>query len=169
VLCAPVPPVSVSSGTTATTSVALSTRICDPDEAYDPTVRCVSPPPAETRRPWQETVSAWQPAPAPAPVPASPINRVAASAALDRSWAVQVGAFSNTAIARIAVDRARAAAPGLLRDAQADLRPTASRGGTLYRARLTRLSEDDATNACASLARSRVDCVVVRSDGERSW
>ncbi|MGE0222428.1 MAG: transglycosylase SLT domain-containing protein [Acetobacteraceae bacterium] len=147
-------------------------RVCDPDEAYDPTVACLPAPPAS--RPWQEAsaetgrsmpslISSARAAP-------PPITRAATSASFDRSWAIQVGAFSTQATARLAADRARGAAPGQLQRASLDMRRvTTARGSALYRARLTGLSADDASGACAALARWRLDCVAVRMDGERSW
>jgi hypothetical protein len=86
------------------------------------------------------------------------------------SWAVQVGAYASSATARQAAERARNAAPAVLQRARIDLRPTTAFGNAVvYRARLAGLSANEAAGACADLMRSRLDCIVVRSeDGSAS-
>lgn len=134
-----------------TYALATVTRVCDPDEAFDPQVRCLPAPASAV----QEVALA------PPPIPrAEPVSG---------AWAVQVGAFSNAVTARLAAERARAVASALLRTAPVELRPTTSSGpAVLYRARLVGLSANAAADACAHLARSSLDCIVVRPEGGRA-
>ncbi len=126
---------------------------CDPDAAYDPTRPCT---PALADAPIRQDVLA---PPAPTLVAAAPPSA--------STWAVQVGAFSTSVTARLAAERARSTAPASLQQARIELNPTAP--GGLYRARLTGLSANQAADACASLSRSSLACVVVRPAGEQSW
>ena len=134
-----------------TYALATVTRVCDPDEAFDPQVRCLPAPASAV----QEVALA------PPPIPRAEL--------VSGTWAVQVGAFSNAVTARLAAERARAVASALLRTAPVELRPTTASGpAVLYRARLVGLSANAAADACAHLARSSLDCIVVRPEGGRA-
>jgi hypothetical protein len=80
--------------------------------------------------------------------------------AVDRGWAIQVGAFPNAATSTAAIDLARARVAELLRGAQPVIIPV-RHNGILYRARLTGLSATDAALACLRLADSGVACFTV--------
>jgi hypothetical protein len=148
---------------------------CDPDAAYDPTRPCVVPARGPVAQEALAAPRTLPPAPPP-PAPPSPFRptlaagRVDAASALGRGWAVQVGAFSTTVTARMAADRARTAAPAPLQRARLELSSIERHGsGLLYRARLTGLTADEASGACASLSRSGLACAIIRPDAERSW
>jgi D-alanyl-D-alanine carboxypeptidase len=75
---------------------------------------------------------------------------------------VQLGAFRSPDDSARVIDRARRSAPGGLLDrAQRVVQPVDTRSGPLYRARLSGLSQEDAANACASLAGQGIACFVV--------
>jgi cell division protein FtsN len=76
---------------------------------------------------------------------------------------VQVGAFASQNLARAAAEQAQAELrlPGL----RPQVTPTASRGSTLYRARLTGLSQDAARLACERLSR-RGGCTVLSPEAQ---
>jgi cell division septation protein DedD len=78
-------------------------------------------------------------------------------------WAVQVGAFASQNLARAAAEQAQAQVglPGL----RTQVSPVATRGATLYRARLTGLSPDAARLACERLSR-RGGCTVLSPDAQ---
>jgi cell division septation protein DedD len=78
-------------------------------------------------------------------------------------WAVQVGAFASQNLARAAAEQAQAQVglPGL----RTQVTPVATRGATLYRARLTGLSPEAARLACERLAR-RGNCTVLSPDAQ---
>jgi hypothetical protein len=78
-------------------------------------------------------------------------------------WAVQVGAFASQNLARAAAEQAQTQVglPGL----RTQVTPVASRGGTLYRARVTGLSQDAARLACERLAR-RGGCTVLSPEAQ---
>ncbi len=80
-------------------------------------------------------------------------------------WAIQVGAFGNEGLARIAVGNAREQAGTVLSSAHQAVAGIHEQHGTLYRARLTGLSRDAATQACERL-RSRTNCIVLSPDAQ---
>ena len=80
-------------------------------------------------------------------------------------WAIQVGAFGNEGLARIAVGAAREQAGGVLSSAHPAVAGVREPHGTLYRARLTGLSRDSATQACERL-RGRSSCIVLSPDSQ---
>ncbi len=77
------------------------------------------------------------------------------------SWAVQVGAFSREAQARSAADQAKGSSGG--RVAVQKLEQGRS---TLYRARVTGLSQSSAQQLCERL-RGRGVCMVLSPDAQR--
>ncbi len=80
-------------------------------------------------------------------------------------WAIQVGAFGNEGLARIAVGSAREQAGNVLSSAHPAVAGVHEQHGTLYRARLTGLSRDTATQACERL-RGRTNCIVLSPDSQ---
>ena len=80
-------------------------------------------------------------------------------------WAIQVGAFGNEGLARMAVGAAREQAGTVLSSAHQAVAGVHEQHGTLYRARLTGLSRDAATQACERL-RGRSNCIVLAPDAQ---
>ncbi len=80
-------------------------------------------------------------------------------------WAIQVGAFGNEGLARMAVGAAREQAGTVLSSAHQAVAGIHEPHGTLYRARLTGLSRDAATQACERL-RGRTNCIVLSPDAQ---
>lgn len=76
-------------------------------------------------------------------------------------WAIQVGAFRRFAAARQQVLRAARAQPRLLNGAEVVISAVENQGKTLYRARLSGLTETDARRACKSLKRKDIGCLTV--------
>jgi len=72
-------------------------------------------------------------------------------------WAVQLGAFRRPAAAEKLLSRVR----GKLPAAEPLVEPIDAGKATLYRARMTGLTEADARNACQRLKREKVNCSVV--------
>lgn len=79
-------------------------------------------------------------------------------------WAVQVGAFSNQNLARMAVGSAKVKARDALRGADTQIAGVKQGRQTLYRARLGGLSQDAAMRACEQLQHARSTCVVISPD-----
>ena len=75
-------------------------------------------------------------------------------------WAIQVGAFGNEGLAHIAVGQAREQAGSVLASAHPFVAGVREPHGTLYRARLTGLSRESASQACERL-KSRTNCIVL--------
>ncbi len=82
------------------------------------------------------------------------------------NWAVQVGAFANEALASAATASARGQAREVLAYARTVVAGVRQPRGVLYRARLTGLSRDAASQACERLQRSRTSCMVVSPDAQ---
>ncbi len=80
-------------------------------------------------------------------------------------WAIQVGAFGNEGLAHIAVGNAREQAGAVLSGAHPTVAGVREQHGTLYRARLTGLSRDAATQACQRL-RGHTNCIVLSPDAQ---
>ncbi|WP_243429576.1 lytic transglycosylase domain-containing protein [Acetobacter sacchari] len=146
--------------------------------------------PAST--PASDTPAAPEPAPQAAPVverpsrrfqlvspamaePAPLLSRSARSAGsrgagaavdADRSWAIQVGAFSTSAMAEQAASHARSHASSLS-GARSQVASVKAPRGQLYRARLVGLTRADALAACRRLDASSGNCVVVSPDSAR--
>ena len=79
-------------------------------------------------------------------------------------WAIQIGAFSSESMARSATGSAMAHARDALGGAHPQVSGVRQGRGTLYRARLTGLSQAAAMQACERLQRNRSTCVVVSPD-----
>jgi D-alanyl-D-alanine carboxypeptidase len=117
-----------------------------------------SPPPATL----MQTAYRPQPAPVqiPPPRPIPQLVAVAAPGTPTSGWGIQIGAYSDPAISRIAVNTARSRAGSMLAGAQPAITPI-QRNALLYRTRLVGLSADKATAACSVLVRSGLDCLTV--------
>lgn len=104
--------------------------------------------------------AATAPAPAPAKAKKSP-KKVAAVPAKTGEWSVQLGAFRQAAAAEKLVNKARGKVPEAepLVDAV-----EAGKNVTLYRARLTGLTQADARQACEQFKREKMTCSVVSPD-----
>ncbi len=76
-------------------------------------------------------------------------------------WAIQVGAFRRFAAARNQVMRAARAQPRILNGTEVVISAVKTRGKTLYRARLSGLTETDARRVCKSLKRKDIGCLTV--------
>ncbi|WP_114374205.1 D-alanyl-D-alanine carboxypeptidase [Elioraea thermophila] len=105
---------------------------------------------AETARPEPQRQAAARP-PAPPPRQAAP----------PATWAVQVGAFSDRAGAHsAAVNARRTLGAGTVAVQQARVG-----NRTVWRARVTGLTEADARRLCAQRAKSRQECALIRPAG----
>jgi D-alanyl-D-alanine carboxypeptidase len=78
-------------------------------------------------------------------------------------WSIQVGAFSTEAVAQ----QAAATAHRLAGVGEVRLEETKLRGRRAWRAQLVGLSEADAHNTCASIARHRQSCAVLRPEARQ--
>ncbi len=76
-------------------------------------------------------------------------------------WAIQVGAFRRFAAARDQVLRAARAQPRLLNGTEVVISAVENQGTTLYRARLSGLTQTDARRVCKSLKRKDIGCLTV--------
>lgn len=79
-------------------------------------------------------------------------------------WAIQLGAFTNENLARMATGSAIAKVSDALGHAKAQISSVRQRQATLYRARFVGLSQASAMQACERLQRDQVTCVVVSPD-----
>ncbi len=143
---------------------------CDPVTAYDPSRVCTDTGPSASLEFPVGAVSQsslYQPA---APVasttaPSASTPRAGTSATATASggvWAIQVGAFSDPVLARAVATGVHNALANLLTTAQIELLPTSLFGGKVaYRARLSNLTADTASAACARLAADQQPCMVV--------
>jgi D-alanyl-D-alanine carboxypeptidase len=87
----------------------------------------------------------------------------------ESGWGIQVGAFSAESDAIAAATRATALASQPLARASMNVSSMASNsGGSIYRARLTHLTEDEARNACRALIANNESCFVYQADGAES-
>jgi hypothetical protein len=155
----------------APAAVSYTPVDCDSDEAFDPQRHCkpqparppviaepLPPPPpaayAAVSRPLQERMAqrvSYDPTPPPGPTPGR--------------WAIQVGAFASLSTAESAAERARSAAPDLLRTAKIELPATSPFGNQIaFRARLLGLSQTAAADACARLSGKGMACITVPPD-----
>lgn len=93
-----------------------------------------------------------------------PIGEGDAEPLSDRAFAVQIGAYrkEELALARIrdmeSTVRSVALIPGK------EVRISSNTKGPLYRARFTRLTEDEAEEACRVMKAQKADCLVIRSE-----
>jgi D-alanyl-D-alanine carboxypeptidase len=124
---------------------------------------------AATGKPETETAANTAPdsgaAPEIAMVAAPAAKAVAKAAGADKSWGIQVGAFSRFAPAHLAANRATRNAPRLLSHSQVAVDVASDDGSTIYRARIMGLTEIRARKACAVLTSKKMECLMVASDG----
>ena len=76
-------------------------------------------------------------------------------------WGIQVGAYATEIRAQRSIALARGHLNDLLTGADAAVEPLDRRTGTIFRARLFGLSEQEARSACLSLKRRQLPCVPV--------
>lgn len=81
---------------------------------------------------------------------------------IEKSWGVQIGAYSRFAQAFLAANRAAEAAPGL-KWARVSVQQSESRGKKFYRARLIELTQNRAMRVCRTLKQKRVACQVIQT------
>lgn len=79
----------------------------------------------------------------------------------DRDWGIQVGAYSSKGPAKAMISTARTHLTKALQGSIDSVERVTRDHGTVYRSRITGLSEAGARNACALLARKHVPCVPV--------
>ena len=79
----------------------------------------------------------------------------------DRDWGIQVGAYSSKGPAEAMIGTARTYLKAALKGSIDSVERVTRDHGTVYRSRITGLSEAGARNACALLARKHVPCVPV--------
>ncbi|MBI3513841.1 MAG: D-alanyl-D-alanine carboxypeptidase [Proteobacteria bacterium] len=116
------------------------------------------PAPSPIARPKPNVTNASLPI-APAKNGAKAAPAVNPPATASGSWLVQVGAFRAQAQATAASKAAIRTAN--LDQGQVSISPHRNNHGTLYRARVAGLAEDQAREACRALARENMACVVV--------
>lgn len=80
------------------------------------------------------------------------------------SWAIQVGAFGNEALARAAAETARNKVQ--LLGARPMVGQTRQASTTLYRARVIGLTHESAVQACEKLGKSGSNCIVLSPDAQ---
>ena len=143
-------------------------RVYRDGEASGETAPTFTPPPeTPLPRPAAPTVTAPPPpaakaAPAPRPAtPAIPAATTAPAPAAGGSSAVQIGAFSSTALADREYAAVAARFPQFAQGAGKRVQEvTASNGSTVYRTTFTDLSRERATAFCAALRGAGQDCLV---------
>jgi len=79
----------------------------------------------------------------------------------DSGWGIQVGAYSSKGPAEAMISTARKHLKKILNGSVDSVERVTRDHGTVYRSRITGLSEAGARNACALLARKHVPCVPV--------
>ena len=78
-------------------------------------------------------------------------------------WVIQVGSFSDSRTAQAALERASAALPESIRShgaATVDEMKRAQK--TVHRARLTNLTQDEATDGCKRLSQRKIYCSAIQ-------
>jgi hypothetical protein len=142
-------------------------RVYRDGEASTEEVPTFTPPPEtplpRPTAPVAATPPAAKAAPAPRPAtPAAPVEKAEAPApAAGGSSAVQIGAFSSTALADREYAAVAARFPQFAQGAGKRVQEvTASNGSTVYRTTFTGLSRERATAFCAALRGAGRDCLV---------
>jgi D-alanyl-D-alanine carboxypeptidase len=113
-----------------------------------------APPPAVTPPVEQRVAGPAAPPPAQGSAPPSPPIG---------TWVIQVGSFSDSQAAQLALERASSALPASMRGGAAatvDEAQMASR--TFYRARLTNLSQSQALDGCRQLEKRKIYCAAIQ-------
>ncbi len=138
------------------------------DQAEAPTTAPVMAAPPETPlpRPAPRPIETAEVAPtvtrpAPVPVPAAAPTPAPTASGVGGSAAVQIGAFSSTAIADREYAAVAARFPQFARNASKRVQEvTASNGSTVYRTTFTGFSTADARAFCAAIESGGGDCLV---------
>jgi hypothetical protein len=87
----------------------------------------------------------------------------APAAAPQGGWVIQVGSFSDSRTAQAALERATNALPDSIRAHGAATIDEVKRAKkTLHRARLTNLSQDEATDGCKRLSQKKIYCSAIQ-------
>ncbi len=113
-------------------------------------------------RPIPKPVSAGMPV-AKFAKPAAPVEVSAPIG--EGAWGIQVGAFIKFAQAQSAVEQAASQVTGLIRAAVVDIQVVVAKGRTLYRARLTGMSQERARESCGKLHAVGQECALVTPAG----
>ncbi len=97
--------------------------------------------------------------------PKAPVVEIgSAEAAMpDPSWGIQVGAYYRYKPAKKAAVSAAQRLPDLLENSRVTITHVKGKRGRIYRSRLIGLTEAKARSACRSLAKKKVDCLVIRT------
>jgi D-alanyl-D-alanine carboxypeptidase len=113
-------------------------------------------------------VAKAEPPPPPAAASQAASNRVAGPAVPTPpepenpplgSWVIQVGSFSESQAAQLALERATAALPSALRsNASASVDEVQMASRVFHRARLTNLSQEQAVDGCKRLEKKKIYC-----------
>ncbi|MEZ5863481.1 MAG: D-alanyl-D-alanine carboxypeptidase [Geminicoccaceae bacterium] len=107
-------------------------------------------------------VAAAANAPLPAP---NPQRLMVAGTAATGGYAVQVGAFHDSNLARRAAQAAAGLVPQFLMQGAIDVSPLKGRRRTVYRARLAGFEREVADQACQMLQQQHQECFVVETQG----
>lgn len=108
-------------------------------------------------------VEAAAAAPLPAPNPQRVLVAGEAGPAASGPFAVQVGAFHDSGMARRAAETAAGLVPQILMQGAIDVSPLKGRRRTVYRARVAGFEREVADEACRMLQRQRQECFVVQT------
>ncbi|EHD14459.1 hypothetical protein CIN_03910 [Commensalibacter intestini A911] len=93
--------------------------------------------------------------------PAAPSYTPQTSSASGKNYGVQIGAFSSSALANRAASQARQGA-SQLSSAKTQIDTISKSDKTLYRVKLTGVSENTAAQACSELTHKQIPCIVTR-------
>ena len=79
------------------------------------------------------------------------------------SWVIQVGSFSDSQAAQLALERASSALPDTMRSsAAAAVDEVQMASKTFHRARLTNLSQAQAVDGCKRLEKRKIYCAAIQ-------
>jgi D-alanyl-D-alanine carboxypeptidase len=94
---------------------------------------------------------------------AEPVRSTPSRGRASSGWAIQVGSFSSERAARTAAANGRRVAD----DGEIHIEPSVVKRKSVWRAMVTGLSAADAQAACASLAKRRSACLVLKPDSRQ--
>ena len=78
------------------------------------------------------------------------------------SWVIQVGSFSDSQAAQLALERAASALADSMRSAAATVDEVQMANKTFHRARLTNLSQAQAVDGCKRLEKRKIYCSAIQ-------